>query len=88
MDKKQVAQAMIELQESLINGNLALMFEYMNELEGLAGTDFMMKVLSTLARQLPQSSLVQLYIEPILEKYPQEYEVFFGVEIQDIGGEK
>jgi len=87
MDKKAVAKAMVELQKSLINGELALMFEYMNELESLAGEAYMMKVLSTLARSLPDSPLVQLYIEPILADHPEEYEAFFGIEIEKPGGD-
>lgn len=86
MDKKAVAEAMVKLQQSLIDGQLALMFEYMDELEALAGTDYMMKVLSTLAKNLPDSFLVREYIEPILREHPKEYEAFFGVEVN--GGEK
>ncbi|UDK98380.1 hypothetical protein EYB33_19840 [Lysinibacillus sphaericus] len=86
MDKKAVAQAMVNLQNSLIEGQLALMFEYLDELEALAGTEYMMKVLSTLARSLPDSFLVKEYIEPILREHPEEYETFFGVEVD--GGEK
>ncbi|MGI2792227.1 hypothetical protein [Bacillus cytotoxicus] len=87
MDKKAVAQAMMNLEKSLREGQLALLFEYMDELEHLAGEAYMMKVLSTLARSLPDSPLVQLYIEPILADHPEEYEAFLGVEVEKSGGE-
>ncbi|USK45815.1 hypothetical protein [Cytobacillus oceanisediminis] len=87
MDKKAVAQAMMNLEKSLREGQLALMFEYMDELEDLAGEAYMMKVLSTLARSLPDSPLVQIYIEPILRGHPEEYEAFFGIKVEKPGGE-
>jgi len=80
MDKKAVAQSMVDLQESLENNDLSNMFQHLDELERLAGEEYMMKVLSTFSRQLSDSMLVKEYIQQVLEDHPELYNNFFGIE--------
>lgn len=60
------------LQNTMISGDLALMFAYMDYLENLHGEEYLSKVLLTLAKESPEAPLMKLYVIPlIVENYAE-----------------